>query len=386
MAYHPTVLSQLIQSVPRLEFEQLAQAHDGHRRSDALPRWSQFIALAVGHLGQRHSLRDIEAALASDPKLHYHLGTRALSKSALARANESLAADFYKDLFGALYARLQDAHVVPGRRFRFKGKLFSLDGSLIDLSMKVFPWADVAPKKAAFKLHLGLDHDGLIPAFAEVTEGLTSEMDTVDTFDFPKGSVLVFDRGYSRYTWHKQLTDKGLFWVTRARKGMRYEVVQAREVADGGNVISDQIVRLINKKARDAGVPDIRRIEYRDPETGKLYVFITNHNGWSAQTVADIYKSRWEVELFFKWIKQNLKIRSVLGHTINAVATQIFVALCIYLLIAYQKFVSQTGYGLQALFRLVQINAFTRKPIADLLCPRKAEPPDPQLGLTLRAA
>ena len=386
MAYHPTVLSQLIQSVPRLEFEQLAQAHDGHRRSDALPRWSQFIALAVGHLGQRHSLRDIEAALASDPKLHYHLGTRALSKSALARANESLAADFYKDLFGALYARLQDAHVVPGRRFRFKGKLFSLDGSLIDLSMKVFPWAQVAPKKAAFKLHLGLDHDGLIPAFAEVTEGLTSEMDTVDTFDFPKGSVLVFDRGYSRYTWHKQLTDKGLFWVTRARKGMRYEVVQAREVADGGNVISDQIVRLTNKKAREAGVPDIRRIEYRDPETGKLYVFITNHNGWPAQTVADIYKSRWEVELFFKWIKQNLKIRSVLGHTINAVATQIFVALCIYLLIAYQKFVSQTGYGLQAIFRLVQINAFTRKPIADLLCPRQAEPPDPQLDFTLRAA
>ena len=386
MAYHPTVLSQLIQSVPRLEFEKLAQVHDGHRRSDALPRWSQFIALAVGHLGQRHSLRDIEAALASDPKLHYHLGTRAVSKSALARANESLAADFYKDLFGTLYARLQDAHVVPGKRFRFKGKLFSLDGSLIDLSMKVFPWADVAPKKAAFKLHLGLDHDGLIPAFAEVTEGLTSEMDTVDTFDFPKGSVLVFDRGYSRYTWHKQLTDKGLFWVTRARKGMRYEVVAPREVADDGNVISDQIVRLTNKKARDAGVSDIRRIEYRDPDTGKLYVFITNHKGWSAQTVADIYKSRWEVELFFKWIKQNLKIRSVLGHTINAVATQIFVALCIYLLIAYQKFVSRTGYGLQAVFRLVQLNAFTRKPIADLLCPRKAEPPDPQLDFTLRAA
>ena len=386
MAFHPTVLSQLLQSVPRLEFEKLAQAHDGHRRSDALPRWSQFIALAVGHLGQRHSLRDIEAALASDPKLHYHLGTRAVSKSALARANESLAADFYKDLFGALYARLQATHVVPGKRFRFKGKLFSLDGSLIDLSMKVFPWADVAPKKAAFKLHLGLDHDGLIPAFAEVTKGLTSEMDTVDTFDFPKGSVLVFDRGYSRYTWHKQLTDKGLFWVTRARKGMRYEVVLPREVTDGGNGISDQIVRLTNQKAREAGVPDIRRIEYRDSETDKLYVFITNHKGWSAQTVADIYKSRWEVELFFKWIKQNLKIRSVLGHTINAVATQIFVALCVYLMVAYQKFVSQTGYGLQGVFRLVQINAFTRQPIAELLCPRKAEPPDPQFDFTLRAA
>jgi hypothetical protein len=386
MTYHPTVLSQLLQSVPRLEFEKLAQVHDGGRRSDALSRWSQFIALAVGHLGQRHSLRDIEAALTSDPKLHYHLGTRAVSKSALARANENLSADFYRDLFGELYARLQNTHAVPGKRFRFKGKLFSLDGSLIDLSMKVFPWADVAPKKAAFKLHVGLDHDGLIPAFAEVSEGLTPEMEVADTFDFPKGSVLVFDRGYSRYTWHKQLTDKGLFWVTRARKGMLYEVVKTLPVAEGGNVISDQLVRLNNKRARQAGAYAIRRVEYRDPESGKVYVFITNQKTWSAQTVADIYKSRWEVELFFKWIKQNLKIKSVLGHSINAVASQIFVALCIYLLMAFQKFVSRTTYGLQAVFRLVQLNAFVRKPIAQLLCPRKQEPPDPQIALILRAA
>lgn len=386
MAYHPTVLSQLLQSVSRLEFEKLAQVHDGARRSDALSRWSQFIALAVGHLGQRHSLRDIEAALASDPKLHYHLGTRRVSRSALARANENLDADFYRDLFGVLYARLQNHPSVPGKRFRFKGKLFSLDGSLIDLSMKIFPWADVAPKKAAFKLHLGLDHDGLIPAFAEVSEGLTSEMDVADTFAFPKGSVLVFDRGYSRYTWHKQLTDKGLFWVTRARKDMLYEVVTTRPVAEDSHVISDQIVRLSNKRARQAGAYDIRRVEYRDPESSRVYVFITNQKTWSAQTVADIYKSRWEVELFFKWIKQNLKIRTVLGHTINAVASQIFVALCMYLLTAFQKFVSQTAYGLQAVFRLVQLNAFVRKPISELLCPRKQAPPDPQINLALRVA
>jgi len=328
MAYHPTVLSQLLQSVPRLEFEQLARRHDGARRSDALSRWSQFIALAVGHLGQRHSLRDIEAALAADPKLHYHLGSKRVSRSALARANENLSADFYRDLFGTLYDRLQKTHAVPGKRFRFKGKLFSLDGSLIDLSMKVFPWADVAPKKAAFKLHLGLDHDGLIPAFAEVSEGLTPEMEVADTFAFPKGSVLVFDRGYGRYTWHKQLTDKGLFWVTRARKGMQHDVIETRPVAEDDPVISDQIVRLRNKRARQAGAYDIRRVEYRDPETGRVYAFITNQKTWSAQTVADIYKSRWEVELFFKWIKQNLKIKSFLGHTVNAVASQIFVAFC----------------------------------------------------------
>ena len=386
MAYHPTVLSQLLQSVPRLEFEKLAQAHDGARRSDALSRWSQFIALAVGHLGQRHSLRDIETALNADPKLRYHLGARSVSRCALARANEKLSADLFRDLFGLLYARLQSTHRVPGKRFRFKGKLFSLDGSLIDLSLKVFPWADVAPKKAAFKLHVGLDHDGLIPAFAEVSEGLTAEMEVADTFGFPAGSVLVFDRGYNRYAWHKQLTDKGLFWVTRARKGMKYEVLKELSVADDGAAIRDQVVRLSSQQARKAGVYDIRRVEYRDPDSGKDYVFLTNQRRWCAQTVADIYKARWEVELFFKWIKQNLKIRSFLGHTINAVATQIFVALCVYLLTAFVKFTSQTHLGILAIFRLVQLNAFTRKPIAELLGRRKREPPDPQMPLQLRAA
>ena len=178
--------------------------------------------------------------------------------------------------------------------------MFSLDGSLIDLSLKVFPWAELAPRKAAFKLHLGLDHDGMIPAFAEVSEGWQSEMEAADRFAFPPGSVLVFDRGYSRYTWHKQLTDKGLLWVTRARKGMLYEVVETRPAAKGSAVISNQGVRLTSKCARQAGAYDIRRHGYREPESGKTYVFITNQGSWSARSVADISKSRWEAELFFK--------------------------------------------------------------------------------------
>jgi IS4 transposase len=257
---------------------------------------------------------------------------------------------------------------------------------LIDLSMKVFPWAEIAPKKAAFKLHLGLDHDGLIPAFAEVSDGLESEMDVADAFAFPPGSVVVFDRGYSRYTWHKQLTERGLFWVTRARKSMVHEVVKTLPAPEDGPVLNDQIIRLTSRKALQAELPEIRRVEYRDPETGKVYVFLTNHRRWAAQTVADIYKSRWEVELFFKWIKQNLKIRSFLGHSMNAVASQIFVALCVYLLVAFQKFVSRSAMGIQAVLRVVQLSLFQRKPLADLLRGRKQDPPDPQMPLRLRAA
>jgi len=386
MAYHPTVLRQLLQSVPRLEFERLATKVDGPRRSDALSRWSQFLALVVGHVGQRHSLRDIESALMNDSSLRYHLDTRSVSRSALARGNEKLNADFFQELFGMLYARLQSSGSVPGKRFRFKGKLFSLDGSLIDLSMKVFPWADIAPKKAAFKLHLGLDHDGLILAFAEVNGGSDSEMDVADSFAFPQGSVVVFDRGYSRYTWHKQLTERGILWVTRARKGMVYEVVKTLPSPEDGPVMKDQIIRLTSRKALQAELPEIRRVEYRDPETGKVYVFLTNHRRWAAQTVADIYKSRWEVELFFKWIKQNLKIRSVLGHSMNAVASQIFVALCVYLLVAFQKFASRSAMGIQAVLRLVQLNVFQRTSLADLLRGRKQDPPNPQMPLRLRAA
>jgi len=364
----------------------LANHHDGKRRSDALSRWSQFVALALGHLGNRHSLRDIETALSTQPGQRYHLHIGNISRSALARANEKLDANFYQQLFYTLYSRCQQSHAIPGKRFRFKGKLFSLDGSLIDLSMKVFPWADVAPKKAAFKLHVGLDHDGLLPAFAEVTEGLESEMAVVDTFQFPAGSVLVFDRGYGRYTWHKQLSDKGLFWVTRARSNMDYRVLKEHPVSKTGGVVRDQLVALNGAIARRSGLAPIRRVEYLDADTNKRYVFITNQMKWSAQTVADIYKSRWEVELFFKWIKQNLKVRSFLGHTINAVATQIFVALCVYLLMAYLKFVSRSHFSIQAVLRLLQVNLFARRPMEQLLHKQAADPPSPQTAFQLRFA
>ena len=386
MAYHSTVLSQLLKIVPRLEFEQSANRHDGKRRSDALSRWSQFVALVLGQLGHRHSLRDIESALTSQASQHYHLNIGSVSRSALARANEKLDPDFYQKLFYRLYGRCCQSGAVPGKKFRFKGKLFSLDGSLVDLSMTVFPWAKVSSQKAAFKLHLGLGHDGLIPAFAEVTEGFVSEIETAKTFNFPVGSILVFDRGYTSYAWHKALSEQGLFWVTRAKKNMEYEVIKHFQTKRGSGVASDQLIQLSSQKACRLGLKPMRRVEYVEAETHKRYVFITNQLRWSARTVADIYKSRWEVELFFKWMKQNLKIRHVLGHSINAVATQVFVALCVSLLIAYLKFVSRSAFGIQAIIRLLQMNLFLSRPINALLHKQKADPPDPQAAFSLRFA
>jgi len=173
MAHHNTILSQLLRLLPRHEFDSLSKQHDGKRRSDALPRWSQFVALTMGHLGGRKSLRDITTSLDSQSARHYHLGCKKVSKSALGRANEKLDHQFYCNLFSCLYDRCKgrgDKHP-----FRFKGKLFSIDGSLFNVAMEIFPWANYNNKKAAFKLHLGLDHDGLIPAFASVTIGKESE-------------------------------------------------------------------------------------------------------------------------------------------------------------------------------------------------------------------
>ena len=382
MAYNSSVLSQVLESLPRHEFEKLANACDGRRRSDALTRWSQFVALAIGQLAGRRSLRDIEATLHSQGHHRYHLGSQSISKSALSRANERLDYRFYESLFQRLYQRCLSNRRSHG--FRFKNKLFSLDASLIDVSMKVFPWVSFGRRKSAFKLHLGLDHDGLIPAFACVTAGRVSEMKQARRMDFPKGSVLVFDKGYNCYRWHNSLTEKGIFFVSRLRGNAQYRVLQRRAVDTDSGVTSDQTIEYTAQRKDGGPLKPIRRIGYRDPETGKHYVFISNQFTWSAKTIADIYKQRWQVELFFKWIKQNLKIKAFLGTTENAVMTQIMSALCVYLLLAFLKFQSKIGKSLQQILRLLQLNLFARRPLLTLLQPpdqRGLPPPQLKLGL-----
>ena len=382
MAHSNTVLSQMLKMIPRHEFEKLANDIDGKVRSSAMSRWSQFVALSVGQLNGRQSLRDIESCLSAQQHLNYHLGSHAVSKSALARANEKRDAEFYTRLFEVLYKRCSQH--TPGHGFRFKNKLFSLDGSLLDASMKLFPWADYNRKKSAFKLHVGLDHDGLIPCFARVTEGRISENEQAKMFNAPKGSVLVFDKGYNNYRWHKALTDKGIYWVTRIRGNAQYKVLERKEVTNNSAVTSDQIIKYSSKQRDGDKLYPIRRIGYRDPETGQRYVFITNHFDWSAQTIADIYKQRWQVELFFKWIKQNLKIKTFLGNSKNAVLTQVLSALCIYLLIAFMKFKSKITQSMQQIIRLIHTNLFSKRDLYGLF--EKTNPDKnltPQFSLAL---
>ena len=382
MAHSNTVLSQILKFVPRHEFVKLEKAHDGKRRKGAMTRWTQFVAMTCAQLTGRSSLRDIESTMSSQKALYYHLGSGSVKRSTLARANQVLTADFFQDLFVKLYARCQSGS--PKHGFRFKNKLFSLDASLLDVSMKVFPQAEYNRMKAAYKLHIGLDHDGLIPAFAAVTVGQVGDQTAAKRIQFPRGSVVVFDKGYSSYEWHNSLTNQGIFWVTRIRGNAKYKVVERRPVNKSQGVTSDQTIEYTSVRSSGYNLHRVRRIGYTDEETGKHYVFITNHFDWSAKTVADIYKQRWQVELFFKWIKQNLKIKAFLGNTDNAVMTQVMIALCVYLILSFIKFQSRMGHSLQHMIRLIQTNLFSRRGLVELFKPPpECKAPSPQMRMAL---
>lgn len=380
MAHHNTVFSQILKLIPRHQFSTLAKKHDGSRRSDAMSRWTQFVAMATAQLTGRSSLRDIESTLASQKHLKYHLGSGDIRRTTLSRANQTLSSGFFEELFGTLYARCQTTSQT--HKFRFKNKLFSLDASLLDVSMKVFPQAEYNKMKGAYKLHIGLDHDGLIPAFAAVTLGKVGDQTQAKLMDFPEGSVLVFDKGYADYTWHNQLTSKGIFWVTRIRGNATYRVLKRKVVDKSQGVTSDQVIEYTSNRSKKNNLRPVRRIGFYDVQTNKHYVFISNHFDWTAKTIAAIYKQRWQVELFFKWVKQNLKIKAFIGTTDNAVMTQVMVALCVYLILAYLKFQARIGQSLQQMSRLIHLNLFARRDLIGLFKP----PPDreiisPQLAL-----
>ena len=373
MAHHCTVFAQLLKVLPRHEFEAAARRHHHGRRLRSISRWDQFLALAVGQLTGRASLRDLVANVNAQARKLYHLGGRRLTRSTLARVNHQQPASLFEEIFHKLLARTQEQ--APRHRFRFRGKLLSLDASLIEMTASLFPWARYQATKGAIKLHVGLDHGGHLPAFVTVTEGKQHEIQWARALDLPAGSVVVFDRGFYDYRFFNQLNQNKIRFVTRLKKGISYTVLERRPVRRGSGLTSDQIIRLEGSKARHYGLV-LRRVGYRDPQTAKHYVFLTNATGLAASTIADVYRDRWQIELFFKWIKQNLRIKSFLGTSTNAVLSQLWVALSVYLMIAYLNFLGRTGWSMTKILRLLQLNLFERRSLSELL-----KPPDLQASV-----
>jgi len=370
MAHHNTVFAQILKLVPRHEFETLAIEHHSGRSFRTASRWSQFVCLSMAQLTGRNSLRDMIENISAQAHRLYHLGSAKLTRSNLSRINEDKPYQLYEALFNKLLRRCQ-GHT-PQHKFTFKNPLYSLDASTIKLCLTTFPWAKYGRTKGAIKLHVGLNHAGYLPEFVTITEGKTSDIEIGRTLSFPKGSIVVVDRGYNDHLWYKRLTQKGIFFVTRLKVSEKYRVLKRHSVNKKEGLTSDQTIQFISyDKPYKCPIP-LRRIGYRDPETGKHYVFLTNHFDLSAKTIADIYKSRWQVELFFKWIKQNLKIKSFIGTSKNAVMTQIGIALCMYLLLAFLKFQSKLKKSMQQILRLLHLNLFEKR---DLMALLRGDPP-----------
>lgn len=365
MAHCNTIFAQILKIVPRHEFETLAKQHHSGRSFRTASRWSQFVSLSLAQLSGRNGLRDIAENISAQTHRLYHLGSTKLTRSNLSRINKDKPYELYEALFGKLLQRCKG--LAPGHRFRFKNPLYSLDASTIDLCLSVFPWAKFRTTKGAIKLHVGLNHAGHIPEFAIVTDGKVGDVTAGRTIHFPKGSIVAIDRAYNDYAWYKQLTDKGIFFVTRLKSNAKTRVIERHSVLKNKGLTCDQTIEFTAALTAKKCPVQLRRIGYRDPLTGKHYIFLTNNFKLAAKTIADIYKARWDVELFFKWIKQNLKIKKFIGTSKNAVMTQIWVALCMFLTLALIKFQSKLKKSMQQIVRLLQLNLFDKRDLLALL-------------------
>lgn len=383
MSHHNTAFHQLLKPLSRHEFEREAQRHHVGQKLRSATRWDQFIGMVMSQLSGRQSLRDIQSNLESQQLKLYHVGAKPIARSTLARLNERQPASLYESIFHRLLTRTQGR---PGKhKFRFKNPLYSLDASAIELSLSVFPWAAHRDDTATVKLSVGLNHGTQVPEFVAISEGQENDMVQGRQFRFPTGSVVAFDKGYVDYQWFKSLTDQGVFFVTRLRAKAVYVVKERRQVNREAGICSDQIIQLNSAHALKRGAPLLRRIGYRDPQTGKFYQFLTNHFGWSARTIAAIYKDRWQIELFFKAIKQNLKIKAFVGTSRNAVLTQLWIAMVTYLLVAIARHSAREGWSVQRMLRVIQLNLFERRSLKEILDP---DPPrhkksEPQMRLAI---
>jgi hypothetical protein len=356
----------MLKLIPRHHFSRLEQEHGTGRQARSFTRWNQLVHLVFIQLTARASLRDGVASLKARFKNLYHLGARPVARSTFADANNRRPASFFEALFGLMYRRCQP--LAPKHKFKFKNKLYSLDATVVSLCLSLFPWASFRRTKAGLKLHTLLDHDGYLPAFVAISPAREPDIKKARSLRLPKGSIVVEDLGYTDYAWYGDLTVQKIFFVTRQKRNAAYEVLERRNVNKTHGLLSDQTIRLNGVKAVECPVP-LRRIAYRDPASGKRYVFLTNHFKLSPKTIADIYKERWQIEIFFRWIKQNLKIKAFIGNSENAVLSQIFAALMVYLLLCYLKFLCNLGITLQNLMRLLQLNLFRTCTFKELLEP-----------------
>lgn len=351
-----SMFSQLLQLFPRTEFEQVVRKHKGEWHARGFTCWGQFVAMLFCQLGKAQSLREICGGLAASEGKLQHLGiSEAPKRSTLAYANEHRPWEIYAEIFHKLLSRCQEC-VGPRKRFRFKNKLLSMDATVIDLCATLFDWAHFRRTKGGVKLHLVLDHDGYLPAFAVIEPAKVQEVKLAEKMFFEPGTIIVMDRGYTGFRLFTKFTHEGVYFVTRMRNDLVYGIAEERPVPKNRNVLRDQLV-FLGSKNYQVDIP-FRRIEIWVEETQETMAFLTNHMKLAATTIAAVYRDRWQIELFFKALKQCLRVKTFVGTSANALKIQIWTALIAMLLLRYLQLRSRFAWSLSNLVALLRQQLF----------------------------
>ncbi len=370
-----SIFSQVLQLFPRMEFQRFVKETKAERHARGFTCWGQFVSMLFCQLGRAHSLREITNGLRSCEGKLKHLGITAPNRSTLSYANEHRPWELYQKVFFSLLERCR--HQVTGKKkFKFKNKLVSLDSTTIDLCLSMYDWAKFRRTKGAVKLHLVLDHDGYLPSFAVITDGLCHDVKVAYALKFDPGTIVVDDRGYNDYHLFAKWTEEEVSFVTRQKGNVTYTVIESRE-GYIHPVLRDEIILLTGPGAAEKCPFPIRRIEFYNAEKEQIMVFLTNNMSLDAQTVADVYKDRWQIELFFKALKQNLKIKTFVGTTANAVKIQIWTALVAMLILRYCQLKASFLWSLSNLVALLRMNLFTHRDLWRWLDEPYETPPIP---------
>jgi len=336
----------------------MVEARKAERHARGFRSWTQFVSMLFCQLTKSQSLREICDGLRSCEGKLTHLGIEAPSRSTLSYANEHRPWELFRDVFDQVLQKCQQ--VAPGHGFRFKNKLYSLDATTISLCASMFDWARYKRKKGGIKVHLVLDHDGYLPTFAVIGEAKKFDITVARAMEFPPDSIIVCDRAYNDFKWFYSLTRQGVFFVTRMKEATRYEITEQRQPPGRSTVLEDQTIRLVKQFDGVRG-ESLRRVVVADPEGGKPYVFLTNIFHLSARTIGEIFRDRWQIEKFFRAIKQNLRIKTFVGTSENAIHIQIWSALIAMVVLRYLMFRAKYGWSLSNLVALIRHQLFVHR-------------------------
>ena len=382
-----SVFGQVVKLIPRSQFESFVYRHGGDRGVRQLDCWTWFGALLFGQLTGHDSVRAIERVFAKSDSQMKQLGFRSICKSTLCDANQNRPLEILESTFSYLLKKSKS--LAPKTGFRFNGHVFVLDSSSISLSLKLMPWSRQTRTVGGVKLHTAIDLCGDLPEVVVIEPARFQDLKVArENFKFAKGSTVIFDKGYSDFRWFKDLNERGVFFVTRLKTSIKFRVKKSHPTDRTRGHVCDQEIYLSGTNAirKAKGMPKLRRIRFRDPDTGKHLVFLTNRFDLSTQTICDLYKARWKVELFFKTLKQNLKIKKFLGNSFHAVKAQIWVALIAYLMVQIWRFTLKTKISIPDTMAVIGTLILLKEPLKRLLgpLPRKTRhPPDRQLMLPI---